>query len=85
MIFHFGLGILKNLQLGKSPQEESVTYFVSMLTVEELELAEKRDSNYMRTFSNYYPDLAEHEMKFSKSDARFVGAVCFRESLTIKN
>ena len=44
----------KNLQLGKSPQEESVTYFVSMLTVEELELAEKRDSNYIA--NNYYPD-----------------------------
>ena len=43
-----------------------------MLTVEELELAAKRDSNYMRTFFNYYPDLAEHEMKISKSDARFV-------------
>ena len=41
-----------------------------MLTVEELELAEKRDSNYIA--NNYYPDLAEHEMKISKSDARFV-------------
>ena len=53
-----------------------------MLTVEELELAEKRDSNYIA--NNYYPDLAENEMKFPKSDARFVGAIFFRESLTKK-
>ena len=68
------------------------SYFLPKLTKEELKLVEKRDQNFLETFSvtlvgGTYDaaDVDEAEMKFSESKSKFVYGLCWRATLTVKN
>ena len=73
--------------LGKKLDEVDLnwTHFIPELTDEELKLVEKKDKNFMNTFNTPNPDVKKAEMQASKSDSKFVFAVCGRQTFTIKN
>ena len=78
--------LFDRIRLGKQPEVEEVrTYFVPKLTEEELELVERKDPDYLGTFSwtiqNYNPDVDKTEMKLSESDSKFVQGFCLRITL----
>ena len=78
--------LFERIRLGKQPEFEEVrTYFVPKLTEDELELVERKDPNYLGTFSwtiqNYNPDVDRTEMKLSESDSKFVQGFCSRITL----
>ena len=72
--------------------DNSIThsYFLPKLTEEEMELIQKRDRNYLRTFrgsiaNRSTPDVNEDEMKLSESDSKFLDGKCSRRTLIITN
>ena len=63
----------EDLQLGKEPNKNVITYFIQNLTEKEMELVELKDPSYLKTFlysSN--ADVKETKMKLSKSNSKFV-------------
>ena len=56
-----------------------------MLTEQELELAERKDYNFMDTFSSKYANVSKNEMMLSKSNSKFVNGNCWRRTITINN
>ena len=75
----------QDLRLGKQPDEDVHTYFLPKLTKEEMELVERKDISYLKTFSDANPDVPEAEMKHSESDSKFVRGFCYRRTFTIEN
>ena len=68
------------------------SYFLPKLTKEELKLVERRDQNFLETFSATLvggtydvADVDEAEMKFSESKSKFVYGLCQRVTFTVKN
>ena len=68
------------------------SYFLPKLTKEELKLVERRDQNFLETFSATLvggtydvADVDEAEMKSSELKSKFVYGLCSRVTLTIKN
>ena len=74
----------KNLQLGLESNEDVRTYFLPKLTDEELELTEKKDPSYFKSFSWSNPDVDKSQMKLSESDSKFIQGFCWRKTFTIK-
>ena len=66
--------IFEDLRFGKEPDKWNVTYFLPKLTKEELELVEKKDTNYLQTF-----------VLSGNLDVEFVNVYGWRETITIKN
>ena len=58
----------EKLQLGQEPTESIRTYFVPKLTEKELELVEKKDSNYFKNFSWWMKGLSIVENKMSQEN-----------------
>ena len=77
--------LFENIQLGKEPNENVVTYFLPKLTEEELELVERRDTSYLKTFKLPNPDVDETEMMLSESDSKYVRGESYRRTVCIKN
>ena len=84
--------LFENIRLGKEPNEFVDTYFLPKLTKEELELVEKRDPSYLKTFIRQmwvkafpFPDVPEAEMMLSESDSKYVFSVSWRKTFVIKN
>ena len=78
--------LFEDIRLGKQLDEWTETYFLPKLTEEELELVEKRDTDYLYTF--YYrfdSDVVDTEMRRSESDSKFALSGCSRRTFTIKN
>ena len=86
----------ENIRLGKElnnrgmstdvPSWEYVqTYFLPKLTPEELEWVERRDTNYLKTFSSWYPDVDKTEMMLSESDSKYVKGESQRRTFVIEN
>ena len=76
------------LQRGEINEECIVSFFTPMLTEEELKLIEDRDKNYLDTFLDHVltgksPDIFEMEMKLSKSESKYLHAICYRNTIPI--
>ena len=74
----------KKLQLGLKLNEDVRTYFLPKLTEEQLELTEKKDPSYFKSFSWSNPDVDKSQMKLSESDSKFVQGFSWRKTFTIK-
>ena len=77
--------LFENIRLGKEPDEHVQTYFLPKLTEKELELVERRDTNYLQTFRWSFPDVDETEMMLSDSDSKYLRGYSFRRTFVIKN
>ena len=77
--------LFEDLRLGKQPQGGAYIYFLPKLTEKEMELVEKENTSYFKTFSWWNPDVEEAEMKLSESDSKFVEALGIRKTFTIEN
>ena len=77
--------LLEQIRLGQTPEYNIQTYFMPRLTEEEIELVERKDDEYMKTFSNSQPDVTEAEMKISQSDSKFCLTACSRTTITVEN
>ena len=80
--------LFENIRLGKEPDEEVRTYFLPKLTKEELELVERRDTSYLRSFYEgafrRNPDVNETEMMLSESDSKYVEGWSSRRTFVIE-
>ena len=77
--------LFKNIRLGKEPDEDVQTYFLSKLTEEELNLIERRDTSYLHTFRWIFPDVDETEMMLSESNSKYVNGWSVRRTFVIEN
>ena len=80
------------IRLGEKPDERVRSYFFPKLTEKELDLVEKRDPSYLKTFIRQmwvkafpFPDVPEAEMMLSESDSKYVFSVSWRKTFVIKN
>ena len=62
----------EDLRLGTKPNEIVPTYYFPKLTTKEMELVDRQDQSYLKTFDSANPDVPEAEMKLSESDSKFV-------------
>lgn len=77
--------LFADLQLGYEYESYSSTYFLPKLTSEEKELVQKKDSNYLETFSSLNPSIDDDEMKSSESKSMYVRGWCTRDTYIIEN
>ena len=77
--------LFEDIQVGKEPDEWIETYFLPKLTEEELELVERKDSRFLRTFYSPNPDVDEAEMKLSESESKYVKGLSWRRTFGIEN
>ena len=77
--------LFENIRLGKEPDEWVEAYFLPKLTKEELELVERRDKSYFKTFFVSDPDVNETKMMFSESDSKYVYGISSRKTFVIEN
>ena len=78
--------LFENIRLGKEPREWVESYFLPKLTEEELELIERRDTSYLRTFYHEnQADVKEAEMMLSESDSKYVKGESLRRTFVIEN
>ena len=75
----------ENVLLGEEPDDFVCTYFLPMLTNEELKLVERKDHNFMKTFRDYNADVTKAEMMLSESSSKFVFGQSERLSFIIEN
>ena len=76
--------LFEAIRLGKEPDDYVETYFLPMLTENELNLVERKDIHYLQTFASINPDVNEAEMKLSKSNLKFVYSRGGRKTFTIE-
>ena len=76
---------LEDLRCGKEPDETVSTYFLPKLTEEELELVERKDRSFLRTFELRDPRVKKAESMLSESDSRFVYGLSWRKTFTIED
>ena len=83
--------LFENIQLGEEPDDSVTTYFLPKLTEQELELVEREDEDFLRTFRDFY-DLDVNQLKHqqavmaaSKSKLTYVFGDGWRRTFTIKN
>ena len=78
--------LFEDLRNGKEVDAYSKTYYLPMLTQQELNLVDRKDANYLDTFSKgKYSDVDEAEMKLSESESKFARNDCLRLTLTIEH
>ena len=79
--------LFENIRLGKEPNEWVESYFLPKLTEEELELVERRDTSYFRTFNFgiLQADVKEAEMMLSESESKYVYGQSPRRTFVIEN
>ena len=75
--------LFEAIRLGKELDGTVNTYFLPMLTENELELVEQKNSNYLKKFRRANVDVEEAEMKLSKSKSKFVYSWGVRRTVTI--
>ena len=75
----------EDLRHGKEPDEKVRFYFLPKLTEEELELVDRKDANYLKTFlHDWDTDVKKAQMNRSKSDSKFVHGIGSRRTFTIE-
>ena len=72
--------LLGNIRLGNQPNEILNLYFTPRLTDEEMQLIDRKDPDYLQTFTSSYPDVNEASMKNSESDYKFCETMCTRKT-----
>ena len=73
-----------DIQGGDRPRSMAWTYFSPELTLNEMELVEKKDEEYMRSFKLFNnADVNETEMKESSSSSKYVSGYCRRKTIAI--
>ena len=77
--------VFEALQVGKEPKGFAWSHLLPKLTQKEMKLVEIKDPTYLQTFSGWYPDVKEAEMKLSQSDSKFVEGFGQRYTFTIEN
>ena len=78
--------LFQNIQLGKEPDDFVKNYFLPRLAEHELELVERKDEDFMKTFDETMnPDVYKSEMAASESDSKYVRGFGYRKTLTLKN
>ena len=78
--------LFENIQVSKKMHGfHEWSYFLPMLTKEELKLVEIKDEKFMNTFRHPDPDVKQAEMTASESKSKFVYAECRRRTYQIKN
>ena len=86
--------IFENIRHGKEPDERVETYFLPKLTEEEIELVERSERSYSRSFQDVsftydciYGDYIEwcYEMEPSESDSKYVRGKSQRQTFVIEN
>ena len=76
--------LFENARLDKEPDKYVRTYFLPKLTKEELKLVERKDNDFMSTFSSQMDaDVNKAEMILSESNAKFVLGHSIRLTFTI--
>ena len=71
--------VFEKFQHGRELEQFADTYFLPKLTHEELELVEKTDQDYFRSFYRFKnPDVKDEEMKSSESNSKYVFGYCGR-------
>ena len=77
--------LFEDLRLGKEPDEDNETYFLPKLTEEELELVEKENLTFLRSFYHRAPEVPKAELMFCKSDSKYVDGIAWRKTFTFQN
>ena len=78
--------LLEKIQLGEEPYDYADFYFLPKLTEHELELVERKDKDFMKTFGDgMNADVDKAEMAASESDSKYVYGFGTRRTFTIKN
>ena len=78
--------LFEDIQLGKQPNDFVDTYFLPKLTKEELELVERKDEDFMKTFYRKMDaDVDKAKMMMSESDSKFIYCLGGRKTFTIEN
>ena len=78
--------LFKNVKLGKAPDNYIDAYFIPKLTKKELKLVERKDHNFMRTFTDEMnADVNKAEMMLSESNSKFVLGHSRRFAFIIEN
>ena len=77
--------LFEDLRREKELNEEVDTYFLTKLTEAELDLVERKDTSYFKTFTSLEPDVEDAEMKLSESESKYVNGFCYRKTFTIEN
>ena len=75
--------LLEELRLGKKPIELAATYFLPKLTKKQMELVERKDPSYFKTFVKSNPDVDEEEIRLSESKSKFVRGFAGRLTFTL--
>ena len=74
----------EEIQLGRISSSIAWTYFLPELSLKEMELIEKKDEDYIRSFKLLNDaDVNETEMKLSSSSSKYVSAFCRRKTIVI--
>ena len=77
--------LFEDIKLGKSPLSIAWTYYAPELTLKEMDLVDKKDPDYFRTFKWLNnADVIETEMNLSTSTSKYVSAYCRRRTIEIK-
>ena len=77
--------LFEDLRLGKESDEETETYFLPKLTEEELELVEKENQTFLKSFYHRAPEVPKAELMLSKSDSKYVDGIAWRKTFIIQN
>ena len=75
----------EDLRLGEKPEPMVKTYFLPKLMESEMELVERKDNNFMNTFSFNNPDVNKAKMDASESVSKFVRAACLRKTFIFED
>ena len=82
----------EDIRLGNRPGRVlgiDVTNFLPKLTEEELDLVERKDGNFMKTFSFIPVDVDKAEMDASmdasESNSKFIRGYCWRNTFELEN
>ena len=80
--------LFEDLQLGKEPTYEAMTYYLPKLTEGEMALVETKDQNYFRKFAtsavSKNPDVDEFVMNISESESKYILGKSHRKSFKIE-
>ena len=77
-----------DIRLGNRPRRVlgiAVTNFLPKLTEAELDLVERKDGNFMKTFSFIPVDVDKAEMDASESNSKFLRGYCWRNTFALEN
>ena len=78
--------LFEDIQLGKEPNRRARTYFLPKLSKEELDLVERKDADFMKTFEwEMGADVNKAKMMLSESDSKFVRGLGWRKTFVIEN